>query len=78
MSYDLNFVINIPYDKNDYADISCPDASVPRHLPILRCEHRKEAHVNQSRHPSTTARAYYYCRTRVSVIIFCMYEYCVI
>jgi hypothetical protein len=49
------------YDRNDYADTSCSDASVPPHLPIPRCEHRKEAYVKQSRHTSTTARAYYYC-----------------
>jgi hypothetical protein len=78
MSYDLKFVINIPYNRNDYADISCPDAPVPAHLPILRCEHRKEAHINQSRHPSTTARAYYNYCTKVWVIIFHMYEYCII
>jgi hypothetical protein len=47
------------YDKNDYADTSCPDASVPPHLPIPRCEHRKETYVKQSRHPSTAASAYY-------------------
>jgi hypothetical protein len=49
------------YDKNDYADTSCPDALVPPHLPILRCEHRKEAYMKQSRHPSMAARAYYCC-----------------
>jgi hypothetical protein len=49
------------YDRNDYADTSCPEAPVPSHLPILRCEHRKEAYVKQSRHPSTAARAYYCC-----------------
>jgi hypothetical protein len=38
---------------------SRPDAPVPPHFPILRCEHYKEAHVKQLRHPSTTARAYY-------------------
>jgi hypothetical protein len=60
MPYDLKTVINIPYDRNDYADTSCPDAPVPPHLSILRCEHHKEAHVKQSRHPTTPARAYYY------------------
>jgi hypothetical protein len=59
MPYDLKFVIDIPYDRNDYVDTSCPDASVSPHLPIMRCEHRKEAHVKQSRHLSTTAHAYY-------------------
>jgi hypothetical protein len=49
------------YDRNDYADTSCPDASIPPHLPILRYEHRKEAYVKQSRHLSTIARAYYCC-----------------
>ena len=49
------------YDRNDYADTSCPDVSVPSHLSILRCEHRKEAYVKQSRHPSMAARAYYCC-----------------
>jgi hypothetical protein len=61
MLYDLKFVIDIPYDRNDYADTSCPDDPDPPHLPIPRCEHRKEPHVKQLRHPSTTARAYYYC-----------------
>jgi hypothetical protein len=60
MSNDLKFVIDIPYDRNDYVDTSCPDALVPPHLFIPRCEHHKEAHAKQSRHPSTTARAYYY------------------
>jgi hypothetical protein len=46
-------------DRNDYADTSCPDVLVPPHLSILRCEHRKEAYVKQSRHPSTTAHTYY-------------------
>jgi hypothetical protein len=49
------------YDRNDYTDTSCLDAMVPPHLSILRCEHRKEAYVKQSRHPSTAAGAYYYC-----------------
>jgi hypothetical protein len=59
MPYDLKFVIDVAYDRNDYANTSCPDAPVPSHLPILRCEHRKEAHVKQSRHPRTVGRAYY-------------------
>jgi hypothetical protein len=49
------------YDRNDYADTNCPDAPVPPHLSILRCDHRKEASVKQSRQPSTAARAYYCC-----------------
>jgi hypothetical protein len=49
------------YDSNDYADTSCLDASIPPYLPILRCEHRKEAYVKQLRHPSTAAFAYYCC-----------------
>jgi hypothetical protein len=61
MSYDLKFVIDITYDMNDYIDTSCPDAPVPPHPPIPICEHRKEDHVKQSSHPSTTAHAYYYC-----------------
>jgi hypothetical protein len=61
MAYDLKFVIDIPYDRNEYVNTSCPNASVPPHFSILRCEHHKETHVKQSRHPSTTVRAYYYC-----------------
>jgi hypothetical protein len=49
------------YDRNDYADTNCPDVSVPHHLSILRCEHRKEAYVKQLRHPSTVAHVYYCC-----------------
>jgi hypothetical protein len=56
MSYDLNFVIDIPYDRN---------ALAPPHLPILRCEHRKEAHAKQSRHPSMVAHAYYCCLYKI-------------
>jgi hypothetical protein len=62
MSLDLKFVIDdIPYGRNDYSDTSYPDALVPSHLPILRCEHHKKAHVKKSRHPSTPAHAYYCC-----------------
>jgi hypothetical protein len=32
--YDLQFVIDIPYDRNDYTDTSFFDAPVPPHLPI--------------------------------------------
>jgi hypothetical protein len=39
------------YDRNDYADTSCPDAPVP-HLLILRCEQHKEVYLKQSRHSS--------------------------
>jgi hypothetical protein len=46
---------------NEYVNTSCPDALVPPHFLIPRCEQRKEAHVKQSRHLSTVARAYYYC-----------------
>jgi hypothetical protein len=49
------------YDRNNYADTSYPNALVPPHLSILRCEHRKEAYVKQSRHPSITVRDYYCC-----------------
>jgi hypothetical protein len=49
MSYDLKFVIDIPYDRNNYVDTSCPDAPVTPHLLNPRCEHRKEAHVKQSK-----------------------------
>jgi hypothetical protein len=41
------------------------DVSVPLPLTILKCEHSVEAHVNQSRHPSTAARAYYCCHYTV-------------
>jgi hypothetical protein len=62
MPYDLKIIIDILCDRNDYADTSCPDgAPVPPYLSILRCEHRKEAHIKQSRHLSTPARAYYCC-----------------
>jgi hypothetical protein len=49
------------YDRNEYANTSCPDALVPPHFPILICDHHKEVHVKQSRHPSKVARAYYCC-----------------
>jgi hypothetical protein len=60
-SYDLKFVTDIPYDRNEYANISCPDALVTPHFPIPTCEHRKETHVKQSRHLSTATHAYYCC-----------------
>jgi hypothetical protein len=65
------------YDRNDYEDINYFDAPVPPHLPILRCEHHKEAHIKQSRHPSTIARGYYYCPyTSVSNIILHVWILC--
>jgi hypothetical protein len=41
----------------------CSDP-VPPHFPIMRCEHYKKTHVKQSRHSSTTARAYYCCHNK--------------
>jgi hypothetical protein len=61
MLYDLKFVIDMMYNRNEYMNTSCPDALVPPHFSILRCDHHDEAHVRQSRHPSTTAHAYYCC-----------------
>jgi hypothetical protein len=61
MPYNSKFVIDIPYDRNEYANTSCSNAPVPPHFPIPSCEHHKETHVKQSRHLSTIARAYYYC-----------------
>jgi hypothetical protein len=61
MTYDLKFAIDIPYVRNEYANISCLDAPVPPHFPILRCEHQKDAHVKQSRHLSMASHAYYCC-----------------
>jgi hypothetical protein len=47
------------------------DALIPPPLPVPRCEHGLEAHVKQSRHTSTVARAYYCCRyTIVSIKFF--------
>jgi hypothetical protein len=61
VSNDLKFVFDMPYDRNEYVNINCPDAPIPPHFPIPRCNHHKEAHVKQSRHLRTVARAYYYC-----------------
>jgi hypothetical protein len=61
MSNDLKFIIDMPYDRNEYANTSCSDALVPSYFSVLRCDHHKEAHVKQSRHPSMTAHAYYCC-----------------
>jgi len=44
-----------------YPDVTCDDALVPPPLPIPKCDHDEEAHVKQSRHPSTASRAYYCC-----------------
>jgi hypothetical protein len=41
------------------------DAPIPRPLPVSRCEHGVKAHVKQSSHSSTAARAYYCCRYTV-------------
>jgi hypothetical protein len=49
------------YVKNEYANTSYLDAPIPPYFPISRCDHHEEAHVKQSRHPNTTARAYYCC-----------------
>jgi hypothetical protein len=40
---------------------SYPNAPVPPYFFIMRCDHHKEAHVKQSRHPNTATRAYYCC-----------------
>jgi hypothetical protein len=61
MPYDLKFIFDIPYDRNEYMNTSCLDAPIPPHFSILRCIHRKDTHVKQSRHPNTAARAYYSC-----------------
>jgi hypothetical protein len=44
-----------------YTNARAPDGPVPPHFPILRCDHDEEAHIKQSRQPSTTARAFYCC-----------------
>jgi hypothetical protein len=61
MTYEEFLVIDMPYDRNEYMNTSCPDGPIPPHFPILRYDHHEEAHVKQSRHPSTVAHAYYYC-----------------
>jgi hypothetical protein len=62
MTYKEFFVIDIPYDLKFVIDIPYVlNASVTPHFLILRCEHRKEAHIKQSRHPSTDTRTYYCC-----------------
>jgi hypothetical protein len=52
---------DMSYDRNEYVNTSCPDAPVPPHFPILRCDHHKEAHIKQLRHLSMAAHAYYCC-----------------
>jgi hypothetical protein len=47
--------------KEVYPDVSYTDAPVPPALPIPNCDCGKAAHVTQSMHPDTTARAYYSC-----------------
>jgi hypothetical protein len=60
-SFTVWYIIVMSCNRNDYADTSCPDAPVPPYFSIPRCEHHKEAHVKQSKHSSTTGRAYYCC-----------------
>jgi hypothetical protein len=65
LGFTFPFVLMTWFDMwregKEYPNTSCPDALVLPHFPILRCDHSEEAHIKQSRHPSTTARAYYYC-----------------
>jgi hypothetical protein len=46
MSYDLKFVIDMPYDRNECVNSNCPDALVPLHFPISRCNHMKRLMSN--------------------------------
>jgi hypothetical protein len=64
-------------EGKEYPNTSCPDALVPPPFLIPRCDHHEEAHIKQSRHPSTIGRAYY-CHPYKSVSNICMYEYCLI
>jgi hypothetical protein len=48
-------------EGKEYPNTSCPNAPVPPHFPIPRCDHGEEAHVKQLRYLSMTAHAYYYC-----------------
>jgi hypothetical protein len=50
------------------------DAPVPPSRPVLRCGHNEEAHVKQSRYPSTVTHAYYYCRYTVVSIYFFLFN----
>jgi hypothetical protein len=59
--WNLLLIYHIFWNRNEYVNTSCPDALVPPHFLILTCEHRKEAHIKQSRHSSTVARVYYCC-----------------
>jgi hypothetical protein len=61
----LTNVIRYDFLRLRYPNSTMDDASVPLPLPVLRCEYDAEAHVKQSRHPSTAARAYYYCHYTV-------------
>jgi hypothetical protein len=36
-----------------YSNTSCEDATIPSPRPVPRCDHGEEAHVKQSRHPTT-------------------------
>jgi hypothetical protein len=45
MPYDLKIVIDISYDRNGYANTSCPDAPIPPYFFISRCDHHEEIHV---------------------------------
>jgi hypothetical protein len=65
MSYDSKFVIDMSYDRIEYLNTSHLDALVPPHFSISRCDHHKEVHVNQSRHLSTAAHAYYCCPYKI-------------
>jgi hypothetical protein len=56
--------------KENYPDTSCEDALVPPPHLILKCHHNEEAHVKQSRHPTTVSRAYYFCPYKSVSIIF--------
>jgi hypothetical protein len=48
-------------EGKEYPNTSCDDALVPPYLPVLRCDHDEEAHVKQSRHPTSVTCAYYCC-----------------
>ncbi len=53
MIWNLLLAYHMFWNRNEYANTSYLDAPVPPHFPIPRCEHRKEAHIKQSRHLST-------------------------
>jgi hypothetical protein len=50
--------------------LSYEDAPVHLRCPVPRCDHSEEAHVKQSRHPTTTAHAYYCCPYKIVIIKF--------